>query len=222
MTMHDAMKGARMLRLGLMAASAAVAFAAGPLQAQAPGTGFGNGYSANAGKPVQIEADSLEVDDRKKTAVFKGNVSATQGDMNMQSQEISVTYTGGNKQADASAAAAPAAATSPLGGTGDISMVDARGKVVVTMKADQQRAESDWAIFDVKKQQITMGGNVELSRGEKRENVIRGTKLVVDLTTGLTKFDSTGTGTGRIGAIFTPDEKMRERAKEKEKKPATN
>src|SRR5262245_21162027 len=73
---------------------AAVQIWPGDASAQAPGTGFGTSYSANAGKPVDIEADSLEVDDRKKTAVLKGNVSATQGDINLKSREIFVTYDG--------------------------------------------------------------------------------------------------------------------------------
>jgi lipopolysaccharide export system protein LptA len=211
-------EGGRNRRLGLqvLALAGAVSLWHMPAAlAQAPGTGLANSYSANANKPVEIEADTLEVDDRKKTAVFRGNVSATQGDVNLKSQEISVIYTSGsgNKQADASGAAA----ASPIGAGGDISIVDARGNVVVTMKADQQRAESDWAIFDVKKQLITMGGNVELSKGDKRENVVRGTKLVVDLTTGLSKFDSSG----RIGAIFTPDEKMKKK-NEKDKKEGAN
>jgi|EndMetStandDraft_5_1072996.scaffolds.fasta_scaffold51825_2 lipopolysaccharide export system protein LptA len=210
----------RMLRFGLLlalAGSASLYFTSGTLHAQgALGAGFGTSYSANAGKPVEIEADRLEVDDRNKTAVFRGNVSATQGDVNLKSEEIWVTYTpgsGNKKQADASGATA-----SPLGGAGDISLVKANGKVVVTMKADQQRAESDWAIFDVKKQIITMGGNVELSKGENRENVMRGTKLVANLSTGLTTFDNSGKTGGRIGAIFTPDEKT----KKKEKKEGTN
>jgi lipopolysaccharide export system protein LptA len=203
----------RPVMLLTLAAGIVSAWMAPMAHAQAPGTGFANSYSGNSGKPVDIEADSLEVDDRKKTAIFKGNVSATQGDMNITSQQISVTYTsaGGTKQADASGKAV----ASPLGAGGDISIVNARGNVVVTMKADQQRAESDWAIFDVQKQQITMGDNVELSKGANRENVLRGTKLVIDLASGQTKFDSSGQASGRIKAIFTPDEKMKKKDKDK-------
>jgi lipopolysaccharide export system protein LptA len=215
MVRTEARRLLRPVMLLTLAAGMAPGWMAPAARAQAPGTGFANSYSANSGKPVDIEADTLEVDDRKKTAVFKGNVSATQGDMNITSQQISVIYTsgGGAKQADASGKAV----ASPLGAGGDISIVNARGNVVVTMKADQQRAESDWAIFDVQKQQITMGDSVELSKGANRENVLRGTKLVIDLASGQTKFDSSGQAAGRIRAIFTPDEKMKKKEKDKDK-----
>lgn len=190
--------------------------APGQLLAQAPGTGFAAAYSGNSDKPIDIEADSLEVDDKKKIAVFRGNVSATQGEMNLKAREIQVTYTTSNTKT-ASAAPEPAAgAASPLGNGGDITQIDAKGKVFVTMKGNQQ-ATSDWAIFDVRKQQITIGGDVVLSQGQ---NVIRGNKLVVDLTTGLSKFENTADGSGNAGqrmrAIFTPPPKDKDKEKPKE------
>ena len=38
------------------------------------------GFSQNRGKPVQIEAATLEVRDKDKVATFSGNVHVTQGD----------------------------------------------------------------------------------------------------------------------------------------------
>jgi lipopolysaccharide export system protein LptA len=204
--------------LALAAAASMAAFCASPATviAQTPNN-FASSYSANAGKPVDIEADTLEVDDKKKTAVFRGNVSATQGSVNMKSKEIYVTYAAGEKKT-ASAGdepVAPSASGSPLGGSGQIKQIDAKGNVFLTMKPSkegekQQEAKSDWAIFDVKKQQITIGGDVVLSQGE---NVIRGSKLVIDLTTGLSRFENSGKtgGTERMRAIFTPPPKFEEK-----------
>ena len=195
----------------------ALLLASGSAIAQAPGTGFATGYSANSDKPIDIEADSLEVDDKKKIAVCRGNVSATQGEMNLKSREIQVTYTTNNARTASAAPEAAPPAASPLGGGGDITQIDAKGKVFVTMKGNQQ-ATSDWAIFDVKKQQITIGGDVVLSQGQ---NVIRGNKLVIDLTTGLSKFENTGEAGGNAGqrmrAIFTPPPKDKDKEKEKPK-----
>ena len=213
-----------------------------PALAQAPGTGFATAYSANAGKPVDVEADVLEVDDNKKVAVFKGNVSATQGDMNLKSKELYVTYTpSGNKtpvatdaasktpaesanRIPAESASKPASATnaaaSPFG-SNDITQLDARGNVFVTMKPKDetqklQQAKGDWALFDVKKQLITMGGDVVLWQGD---NVIRGSKLVVDLTTSISRFENPGKvgGTGRMQATFTPPPKDANKDKDKDK-----
>jgi lipopolysaccharide export system protein LptA len=200
-----------------LAAAGMAAFCLLPagVAAQTPGN-FAAGYSANASKPVDIEADTLEVDDKKKTAVFRGNVSATQGGVNMKSKEIYVTYAAGEKK---TASAEPVASGNPLGGGGQIKQIDAKGNVFLTMKPTKegekpQEAKSDWAIFDVKKQQITIGGDVVLSQGE---NVIRGSKLVIDLTTGLSRFENSGKtgGTERMRAIFTPPPKMEEKLNQK-------
>lgn len=222
--MTDRISALKRPALGMATAAGMAALCLWPagVAAQAPGTGFATSYSANASKPVDIEADTLEVDDKKKTAVFRGNVSATQGDVNLKSREVFVTYTGSEKKtASAASDQAPAAApASPLGGgTGEITQIDAKGNVFVTMKASKegekaQQAKSDWAIFDVKKQQITIGGDVVLSQGE---NVIRGSKLVIDIATGLSRFENTGNagGTGgRMRAIFTPPPKDKDKAKE--------
>ena len=183
--------------------------------AQAPGTGFATSYSANASKPVDIEADTLEVDDKKKTAVFRGNVSATQGDVNLKSREVYVTYTGSEKK---TASAAPAqAAASPLGGGGEITQIDAKGKVLITNK-NEMTATSEWAMFDVPKQEVTLGGDVVMTQGS---NTIKGEKLIVDLKTGVARVDpgSNVAANGekvreRVRLIFTP----KSREKEGEKK----
>ena len=127
---------------------------AGPARAQveAPGGGLAASYSANADKPMDIESDSLEVDDKKKIATFKGNVSATQGDFNLRAKEIQVTYTD-SKKSGTKKETASNAPTSPIpgGGAGDIQQIDAKGKVLMNAK-DGQTATSDWAVFEVKKQ----------------------------------------------------------------------
>ncbi len=191
-----------------------------PAWAQAPGSSLGTSYSANADKPIDIESDALEVDDKKKLATFKGNVSATQGDFNIRAKELQVTYTAAKKDPAAAPSTAAASAkkarptppsvtpaTNPLvpGGGADITQIDAKGKVLITTK-DNQTTTSDWAVFEVKKQLVTIGGDVVLTQGT---NTIKGTKLVIDLNTGLSRFDTAGdkaagAPTERLRAIFTP------------------
>lgn len=173
-----------------------------PAFAQGPGNSLAAGYAANADKPINIEADSLEVNDQAKTATFIGNVTATQGDFTLKAKEIEVSYTsrGGNN-----AAPAPAGP----GGNSQITEINAKGKVLVTTQ-DKQTATSDWAKFDVPGQLVTIGGNVVLSQGL---NTIRGDRLVIDLKTGLSRFEnSTETADGstpkqRLRAIFSPNAK---------------
>jgi lipopolysaccharide export system protein LptA len=190
---------------------ALLAYSAGPAHAQveAPGGGLAASYSANADKPVDIESDSLEVDDKKKIATFKGNVSATQGDFNLRAKEIQVTYTDSKKNGTKKETASNAP-TSPIpgGAAGDIQQIDARGKVLMNAK-DGQTATSDWAVFEVKKQVVTIGGDVVLTQGT---STIKGSKMVIDLTTGLTRLETgddktVGIPSGRIKAIFTPKDR---------------
>jgi len=175
--------------------------------AQTPGSGFATSYSENADKPIDIVADTLEVDDQKKVATFSGNVSATQGDFNLRARQIEVRYTPNgeeNGESDNSSAV-------PGGGNTSISQIDAKGKVLITTK-DDQTATSDWAVFDVPKQLVTIGGDVKLSQGE---NLIRGSRLIIDLKTGLSRFerpqseDSGGKDRG-VRMIFTPKNRSNE------------
>jgi lipopolysaccharide export system protein LptA len=177
----------RIIALMALGCLTAIACSPGAAWAQAPGGSLATSYSANADKPINIEADALEVDDKKKIATFKGNVSATQGDFNIRAKEIQVLYTAAAKKAPGTPAA-PASASSgiPGGGNADIQQIDARGKVLVTTK-DNQTTTSDWAVFEVKKQLVTIGGDVVVTQGT---DTIKGSKLVIDLTTGLTRLDT--------------------------------
>ena len=53
------------------------------------------GFSQNRDQPIQIEAASLEMRDKKKEATFAGNVKVIQGDTTMTSKSLVVFYDGG-------------------------------------------------------------------------------------------------------------------------------
>jgi lipopolysaccharide export system protein LptA len=178
------------------------------------GDGIASNYKANSGKPIDIEADALEVDDQKKIAVFQGNVSATQGDFNLRAKAIEVRYA--PKAKGTATASADGAAGLP-GGSNDITQIDAKGKVLITNK-NEMTATSEWAMFDVPKQEVTLGGDVVMTQGS---NTIKGEKLIVDLKTGVARVDpgSNVAANGekvreRVRLIFTP----KSREKEGEKK----
>jgi hypothetical protein len=148
---------------------------------------------ANARKPIDIESDQLEVDDKKHIAIFTGSVSATQGDDNLKAPQLDVIYenTSQEGQADKTAQAtkpvqpvkAPAAgpAGDPLS-SGQIKIIHALGgTVVMTNEKDGQKATGDDAVYDVKAQTITMTGkNVVLTQ---KENIFEDTKLLIHVDT---------------------------------------
>jgi lipopolysaccharide export system protein LptA len=137
------------------------------------------GFSQNRGQPVQIEAGALEVRDKDKVATFSGNVKVLQGDTTMRCKSLVVFY---EQQGQPSGAPVMKAATPGPGGSSQISRLEATGGVTVNQK--DQTATGDTASFDMKANTVTLKGNVVVSQGQ---NVMRGDRLVVNLTTGVSQ-----------------------------------
>ena len=182
------------------------------------------GFSQNRDQPIQIEAASLEMRDKKKEATFAGNVKVVQGDTTMTSKTLVVFYeSSSDKQAAPQAAPAKGAKAAPMqsatpgpGGASSIKRLEARGNVVVTQK--DQVVTGETAVFDTKTNLITMlggaGGQVVLTQCQ---NVLRGDRLLVDMTTGVSRVESDsgkgvqglfiqsqGGGNGKCGTPVAP------------------
>jgi len=154
------------------------------------------GFSQNRGQPVQIEAASLEVRDKEKIATFSGNVKVVQGDTTMRCKSLVVFYEQQGGQTDNAAGRGMKAATPGPGGSSQISRLEARGGVTVTQK--DQSATGDMGLFDMKTNTVTLSGNVTVSQGQ---NVMRGDRLVVDLTTGVSRVDA-GKSSGPVRMLI--------------------
>jgi lipopolysaccharide export system protein LptA len=185
------------------AAFALAMIAAGDAGAQSTVQGVPNamqGFSQNRDQPIQIEAASLEMRDKKKEATFAGNVKVVQGDTTMTSKMLVVFYD--STPAPAPAANAKAAAKSaPIqsatpgpGGSSSIRRLEAKGSVVVTQK--DQIVTGETAVFDTKSNLITMLGGVVLTQCK---NVLRGDRLLVDMTTGVSRVES---DSGKVQGLF--------------------
>jgi lipopolysaccharide export system protein LptA len=165
------------------------------------------GFSQNRDQPIQIEAASLEMRDKKKEATFSGNVKVVQGDTTMTSKSLVVFYDSGPAPAGStSAPAAPKgaksgtmqAATPGPGGSSSIRRLEARGSVVVTQK--DQVVTGETAIFDPRANLITMAGGVVLTQCK---NVLKGDRLKVDMTTGVSRVES---DTNKVQGMFMQGE----------------
>jgi lipopolysaccharide export system protein LptA len=204
--------------IGALAGPAAVALvllSATPLAAQTLTNAFG-GLTESSKDPIDIESDVLVVHDKEKYATFRGNVKAVQGSTTLRANELNVHYVGGDKLspvakkeggeqiapptkvADAQGGGAAAASENDT----QITKIEARGDVVIVSEKDQTTT-SDWALYDLPSQQVTVGGNVVLTQGK---NVLKGDRLVIDLKTGESRFENSGNATagGRIRALFMP------------------
>ncbi len=186
------------------------------------GISFGAAFRTDPNAPVQIEADRLDVDDAAKKATFTGDVRAKQGDFFIRSAELVAGYSG-------SASLGAESANTPKAQAAELTHINAKKNVEITSQ-NGQKATGDWAEFDTKANIATLGGDVVLSQGN---NVVRGTKLVIDMNTGETTIRNDGKGTGakisssdgtdnggaqsasRPSAVFYPNEIKGQPAKSK-------
>ena len=159
------------------------------------------GFSQNRDQPIKIEAASLEMRDKKKEATFSGNVKVVQGDTTMTSKTLVVFYDSTSAPAPAPAPTAKATKSAPIqsttpgpGGSSSIRRLEAKGSVIVTQK--DQVVTGETAVFDTKSNLITMLGGIVLTQGK---NVLRGDRLMVDMTTGVSRVES---DSGRVQGLF--------------------
>src|SRR5689334_12459335 len=119
-----------------VATALAFALAAGDAHGQGAMSGVPNamqGFSQNRDQPIQIEAASLEMRDKKKEATFSGNVKVVQGDTTMTSKSLVVFYESAGSSAAPAQPAPAKAAKSPMqsatpgpGGASSIKRLEAR------------------------------------------------------------------------------------------------
>jgi LPS export ABC transporter protein LptC len=137
-------------------------------------------FKMDPNAPMDIEADTLDVFDSEKRAVFHGNVKSKQGDFTVRTVELAAFYSG-QAGLGLSGGGDDAASKAPS----QLTRVEAKQKVLITSK-DGQTATGDWATFDTKANTVLMGDNVTISRGK---DVAQGPRLKIDLSTGMYRFE---------------------------------
>jgi lipopolysaccharide export system protein LptA len=174
-------------RLGIFAAAlAAVLLAAVPAGAQSLTGTFGDPKSDKT-QDIHIEADVLEIEQKKQVATFTGRVDATRGAVRLRSNSLIAEYREVKQGASTKT---------------EITKLDARGNVIVTSK--DQKAVAAWAIMLPQTGKVTMGGNVVLTQGA---TVIEGETLEMDLNTGKSRVVGSKSRNGRVKGVFVPSRK---------------
>ncbi|MZR29550.1 lipopolysaccharide transport periplasmic protein LptA [Sneathiella litorea] len=152
------------------------------------------GGSLDTNQPIEITADTLEVQQANQLAIFEGNVQVVQGEIRMRAAQLTVHYVDKNQSKE--------------GGPTNIHRIDALGDVFLA--SPRETAQGDKGVYDVTNKQIDLLGNVVLTQGK---NVLRGDKLTLDLITGKSRVEGVGTtdgSTGRVKGIFVPEKKAGE------------
>lgn len=133
--------------------------------------------------PIDITAESLDLEQKKGYAVFKGDVKVEHGAMKLGSQSLEVFY-----------------ATSG-GGTTDsaIDKILAEGKVTIVSGKDTATGEK--AIYHPSTGNVELTGDVVMVRDG---NILKGESLVYDTKTRRLKLNSAkGEKKGRVKATFS-------------------
>lgn len=138
----------------------------------ADGIPFGQAFKTDPNAPYDVTSDKLDVDDNAKTALFTGDVVTVQGNFTIRSAEMTAYYTG----------RAGLEASDDKSKTDAATLTHIRAKKSVSIVSkDGQKATGDWAEVNVKTNMATLGGVVVLTQGK---NIVRGTKLLIDMNTG--------------------------------------
>lgn len=127
----------------------------------------------NSSAPIDFSAGYIELQDKANRAVLSGDVSVRQAEMTLTAARMTVNYTG-----------------QVIDGSPQVSRMDASGGVTVTRP--DQRARSQYAVYDLNRRIITMLGAVSLAQGG---NTVNGGRLTLNLDTGRATIDGSSVGT---------------------------
>lgn len=148
----------------------AVISASAPVMAQERAVGFGGGLDRSA--PVEVAADSLEVDQATGRALLRGNVLIVQDMLRLSAGTVEIAY-------------------SEVDGTRKIQQLIADTDVLIVAGPDA--AEGQRAVYTLGSGEIEMSGDVMLTQGE---STLAGERLTVNLETGV------GVVSGRVRTTF--------------------
>ena len=133
--------------------------------------------------PIEVSAQNVVADATAKTVTYTGDVVIRQGEVRMRANTVRI---------------------SALDGKAD--KVVAQGGVVVD--APSGTATGDNGVYDVSPRIVTLTGNVVLV---KEKDVMRGTKLTVNLITGVAQLGGAQGQGGRVQGLFTPKQQTDEK-----------
>lgn len=145
--------------------------------------------TTNRKDPIFITSDQMEVDRKKNTITYRGNVVTKQGEMTMRSQSLAATYNPDMKR---------------------LHGVVAEGKVQVFH--GDRLATGTKAVFNDEDQTITLTGNPVIHQGNSQ---VSGSRITFFIQEDRATVEG---GTGRVRATVFPQElKGRERGRGEER-----
>ena len=128
-----------------------------------------DGLKADASLPIEVNSNSLEVNQTDGSAVFSGDAIVTQGELKLSATTLRAEYSEETKT---------------------INKIIASGDVLLVNAADAVQADS--AVYDVGSSEVILTGNVLMTQGAA---AISAQKMVIDLKTGTGRMEGRVTTT---------------------------
>jgi lipopolysaccharide export system protein LptA len=141
-----------------------------------PQSTFAFGASKCRGQ-IDVASDSFEGDMQTKVGTYLGNVIVTQATCKLRADKVVAEAVSGN----------------------DLNRLTAVGNVV--FNSSSGTALGDNGVYDLGPKLLTLTGKVVLTKGK---DVMRGTRLVVDINTGVAHLTAKGMPGGRVQSSFIP------------------
>lgn len=140
---------------------------------------------ASAKDPLNIDAGKLDFFDKEQKLVYSGSVIVTNGPSTLKATRLTI-FLEGKSAADATS-------------NDRVKHIDADGPVTLVSK--DQIGTGDRGSYDKAENKVYLTGNVTLTQGE---NIVKGERLVYDVTSGMATVQGGASQGGRVRSTFTP------------------
>jgi lipopolysaccharide export system protein LptA len=141
---------------------------------------------ASAKDPLNIDAGKLDFFDQEQKLVYSGSVIVTNGPSTLKATRLTIFLEGKG---------AAGGATS----NDRVKHIEADGPVTLVSK--DQIGTGDHGSYDKAENKVYLTGNVTLTQGD---NVVKGERLVYDVTSGMATVQGGASQGGRVRSTFTP------------------
>lgn len=142
---------------------------------------------ASAKDPLNIDAGKLDYFEKEQKLIYSGSVIVTQGPSTLKASRLIIFLEG-------KGAGQPAETTNDR-----VKHIDVEGPV--TMVSKDQIGTGDRGSYDKAENKVHLMGNVTLTQGE---NIVKGDRLVYDVTTGMATVQGGAAQGGRVRSTFMP------------------
>jgi lipopolysaccharide export system protein LptA len=142
---------------------------------------------ADESPPVLIEADQMISREQDDSVIFLGAVEASQGDITIRSDEMTVYYAGDGNEKE-------------KGMASELKKLLCKGNVEISR--GDWLGTGDHMVYYAKKRKIILSGNAKAWQGR---NMVSGEKIIHYLDEQRTMVEQGENGTGRVKAIIHPE-----------------